>query len=96
VSARSHVDGDGQEGDVDLVRHSIDAKELARLYVDQRLTAEEIAKRIGCSETTVRRRLHSQTLDVRSRGPRRREPATGGWTRERAYASGLLATDGNL
>lgn len=79
-----------------MVRHSIDAKELARLYVEERLIAEEIAKRIGCSETTVRRRPHSQTLDVRSRGPRRREHATGGWTRERAYVIGLLATDGNL
>jgi hypothetical protein len=79
-----------------LVKHTIDTKDLARLYVSERLTVEEVAKRIGCSETTVRRRLHSQTLDVRSRGPRRREPATGGWTRERAYAIGLLATDGNL
>jgi hypothetical protein len=79
-----------------LVEHTVDAKELARLYVGERLTAEEVAKRIGCSETTVRRRLRSQALNVRSRGPRRREPATVGWTRERAYAIGLLATDGNL
>ena len=96
MSARSHVDEDGQEGDVVLVEHTVDAKELARLYVGERLTAEEVAKRIGCSETTVRRRLRSQALNVRSRGPRRREPATVGWTRERAYAIGLLATDGNL
>ena len=96
MSARSHVDEDGQEGDVVLVGHTVDAKELARLYVGERLTAEEVAKRIGCSETTVRRRLRSQALNVRSRGPRRREPATVGWTRERAYAIGLLATDGNL
>jgi len=78
-----------------LGKHTIDAKELARLYVDERLTAEEVARRIGCSETTVRRRLRSQALDVRSRGPRR-EPDPVGWTRERAYAVGLLATDGNL
>jgi hypothetical protein len=78
------------------VRHSIDAKELARLYVGDRLTAEEVAKRIGCSETTVRRRLRSWALDVRSHGPRQRHPATVGWTHERAYAIGLLATDGNL
>jgi len=96
VSARSHIDEDGQEGDLVLVEHTVDAKELARLYVGERLTAEEVAKRIGCSETTVRRRLRSQALNVRSRGPRRREPATVGWTRERAYAIGLLATDGNL
>ena len=96
MSARSHVDEDGEEGDVVLVKRPIDTKELARLYVDERLPAEEVAKRIGCSETTVRRRLHSQALNVRSRGPRQREPATVGWTRERAYAVGLLATDGNL
>lgn len=96
MSARSHVDGDGQEGDAVLVKHTIDSKEVARLYVDERLTAEEVAKRIGCSETTVRRRLRSHALVVRSRGPGQREPATGGWTRERAYAVGLLATDGNL
>jgi hypothetical protein len=88
VSARSHVDEDGQEGDVVLTKHTVDAKELARLYVGELLTAEEVAKRIGCSETTVRRRLHSQALDVRSRGSRRREPAAGGWSRERAYVIG--------
>jgi hypothetical protein len=79
-----------------LVKHPVDAKEVARLYVHERLAAKEVAQRIGCSETTVRRRLHAEGLDVRSRGPRRREPATAGWTRELAYAIGLLATDGNL
>jgi AraC-like DNA-binding protein len=96
VSARSYVGENGQRGNVVLVKYGRDAKELARLYVDERLTVEEVARRMGCSETTVRRRLRSHALDVRSRGPRRREPGIDGWTRERAYAIGLLATDGNL
>jgi hypothetical protein len=79
-----------------LVKHPVDAKEVARLYVHERLTAKDVAQLIGCSETTVRRRRHAEGSDVRSRGPRRREPATAGWTRELAYAIGLLATDGNL
>lgn len=78
------------------MKHAIDARKLARLYVDERFTVAEVAKRIGCSETTVRRRLRARALEVRSRGARRRESIAGGWTCERAYAVGLLTTDGNL
>jgi hypothetical protein len=74
----------------------MDVEELARLYVRERLSAAEVGQRIGCSETTVRRRLHAHGTDVRSPGPRLRAPTSDGWTRERAYAIGLLATDGNL
>ena len=79
-----------------MVQRTIDAKELARLYVDERLTAEDIAQRLGCSETTIRRRLRSHGLDPRCRGPQQRQRAIDSWTRELAYAIGLLATDGNL
>lgn len=78
------------------MKPTIDAKELARLYGDQRFTAEDIAQRLGSSATTIRRRLRSHGLDPRSRGPRPRERAIDGWTSELAYAIGLLATDGNL
>lgn len=74
----------------------IDAMELARLYMDERLTAKDVAQRVGCSETTIRRRLRSHGLRLRSRGPRQRRAPIDDWTSERAYAIGLLATDGNL
>ena len=50
---------------------------------------------MGCSATTVRRRLRAWSLPVRSRGPRLLEKSFA-WTPERAYAVGLIATDGNL
>ncbi len=96
MSQRSHIDVDGREGDVVLVKTTMDVGEIARLYVGERLSAAEVGQRIGCSETTVRRRLHDHAVDVRSPGPRLGAPISDGWTRERAYAIGLLATDGNL
>ena len=50
---------------------------------------------MGCSATTVRRRLRARSVPIRSRGPHRGELAST-WTPERAYAVGLIATDGNL
>lgn len=79
-----------------MAKPTIDVDELGRLYVDERLTAEDLAQRIGCSETTVRGRLRTHGLVLRSRGPRQEESVTQGWTRERAYAIGLIATAGNL
>ena len=35
----------------------IDSEMLKRLYVDERLTAEEIAARLGCGQITILRRL---------------------------------------
>ena len=96
MSTRPYVDEDEQEGDGNLVKPAIEATELARLYVDERLTAKDVAQRVGCSETTIRRRLRSHRLVTRSRGPRQRQPAIDGWTRDLAYAVGLLVTDGNL
>ena len=96
MSARSYIDVNGRERDVILVKTTMDVEELARLYVGERLSASEVGQRIGCSETTVRRQLRVHGMDVRSPGPRLRAPISDGWTRERAYAIGLLATDGNL
>lgn len=73
----------------------VDVNELVRLYVDDQLTIQEVAVRVGCSATTVRRRLRARAVPVRSRGPHRGELAST-WTPERAYAVGLIATDGNL
>lgn len=64
-----------------------------------------IAARFGCGATTIGRRLHKFALPCRPRGP---VPATWShssgvvttsgiaWSRDVAYAIGILATDGNL
>src|SRR5688572_20602052 len=84
---------------------SVDQEELKRLYVDERLTTTEIAARLGCGPTTIRRRLNRFDIATRSRGT---DPVRwlwlrpGGlethqiWSPELAYAVGLIATDGNL
>ena len=78
---------------------AIDPAALRRMYVDEGLTAEEIAKRVGCAPTTIFRRLRRFAIPVRGKGPttygsRYRTVPT--WTAELAYAVGLLTTDGNL
>jgi hypothetical protein len=47
----------------------IDADLLKRLYVDERLTAEAIAARLGCSPITILRRLRRFGIPARPRGP---------------------------
>jgi hypothetical protein len=83
----------------------IDADVLKRLYVDERLTTEGIAARVGCAPNTVLRRLRKLGLPVRPRGPRpglgaKRDAACSisrsSWSSEIAYVVGLIATDGNL
>jgi hypothetical protein len=69
------------------------------LYVDERLTTDQIAARLGCTATTVRRRLRALHVAIRPRGPQVSPglvaPGTR-WTPQLAYAVGLIATDGNL
>lgn len=78
----------------------IDLETLQRLYVDERLTAEEIAGRLGCAPNTVLRRLRRFGIRARPRGPQSPSldelPSPHVWSREMAYVVGLIATDGNL
>jgi hypothetical protein len=69
------------------------------MYVDERLTTEAIAARLGCGASTVARRLRRLGIPVRPRGPQAAvwsmnvPPA---WSPELAWVVGLIATDGNL
>jgi len=59
----------------------------------------EIARRQGCSASTVRRRLHASAIPVRPRGPnvaQRRFGTSGAWSADLAWVVGLMASDGNL
>jgi hypothetical protein len=73
--------------------------------VDERHTTTEIAARLGCGPTTIRRRLKRFDITARHRGTDpvrwlwRRGPGLETcqiWSPEVAYAVGLIATDGNL
>lgn len=80
----------------------LDPAMLRRLYTEELRSAREIANDVGCSETTVRRRLRRFNIALRSRGPcvdRIRagdEVVQRRWSAETAYLVGLIATDGNL
>jgi hypothetical protein len=85
---------------------AVDPVALRRLYAQEELSTTEVATHLGCSATTVRRRLRALDIAVRPRGPgpfsrsqarsRRIGPRPRAWSPEIAYAIGLLATDGNL
>ncbi len=83
-------------------RIGIDVAVLKTLYVDEGLTVDQIAVRLGCGATTIGRRLHDASIPRRPRGP---VPVRFGesiqsspivWSPEVAYAVGIIATDGNL
>lgn len=85
-------------------RAAIPNEVLRALYVEQGLTLERVAKELGGSATTVRRRLRDVGIPARARGP---VPAYIGdsrfvlgtpfvWTSDVAYVVGLIATDGCL
>ncbi len=72
---------------------------LWQLYVEERLTAEAIAARIGCSPITILRRLRTYGIRARSRGPLQQGKTLNGnltWSANLAWSVGLMATDGNL
>jgi hypothetical protein len=81
---------------------AIDVATLRTLYVDDRLTVDQIAIRLGCGATTIGRRLRGASIPRRRRGP---VPAASGEvgvspvigrSPNVAYAVGIIATDGNL
>lgn len=80
----------------------IDNEVLRRLYLDQQLTAGEIATKLGCSPITVLRRLERFGIHRRRRGPRlgpealREVWSPSCWSASVAWAVGVIATDGNL
>lgn len=78
----------------------IDSQFLKRLYVDEQLTAEEIAGQLGCAPTTVLRRLRKFGIAARPQGPQIANsnalPSPYVWSPDLAYVVGLMATDGNL
>ena len=72
---------------------------LRQLYVEERLTAEAIAARLGCSPITILRRLRTYGIRARSRGPLQQGKTLNGnltWSANLAWSVGLIATDGNL
>ena len=78
---------------------AIDPEVLRRLYVGERLTSTQIARRLGCAEITVLRRLRQFSIPARPRGPLSQAKTLNGdirWSPNLAYAVGLLTTDGNL
>jgi hypothetical protein len=75
---------------------AIDDTVLRRLYVDENLTAHRIATQLGCSPTTILRRLRRVGICPRRRGPAAQRNTPLAWSAEAAYAVGLVATDGNL
>ena len=78
---------------------AIDPAALRQWYIDDGLTAAEIATRVGCAPTTIFRRLRRYDIPVRHKGPTSRgslQWKAPTWTSELAYAVGLLSTDGNL
>jgi hypothetical protein len=80
-------------------RKAIARRELQELYVEQGFTIAEVAARCGVAPTTISRRLNDLNIHARRRGPRSSAETVFGplpWTADRAYAVGLIATDGNL
>lgn len=80
----------------------LSADTLRHLYVDERLTMAEVARRFACSASTVRRRLRAWRIPTRTQGPKTSHHgvhgAAGGlaWSAEVAWIVGLMASDGNL
>jgi len=77
----------------------IDPELLRRLYVDERLTTDAIAARVGCAPITILRRLRRFGIPARKRGRLPQAKTLNGdieWSPNLAYAVGLIATDGNL
>lgn len=81
---------------------SLPRDELERLYVEENLSSNEIARRLGCDGLTVRARLREYGIDLRPRGWHKLvrcvpDAVLDAWpSAELAYVVGLIASDGNL
>lgn len=83
------------------LRARLSEAELRDLYVNQKLTIDQIATRFGLAATTVSRRFTDLGMRSRRRGTRPgtrygSEERQWPWTSELAYAVGLITTDGCL
>jgi hypothetical protein len=78
----------------------IERETLRHLYLEARLSMDEVAKHFGCSPITVARRLSFYDIAARPRGPiprnRTMSAPRDGWSANLAWAIGVIATDGNL
>jgi hypothetical protein len=69
------------------------------MYVEEGLTADQIAEHLECAPTTIFRRLRRFGIPIRPTGTVPSRTVTSefpAWTAELAWAVGLIATDGNL
>ena len=85
----------------DYVRIDISCTELRELYLVQGQTADQIAARKGCGQTTVLRNLHDCGIPLRPPGSRLAvhvppEVLVAWPTPTLAYAVGQFAADGNM
>ncbi len=79
------------------LRRDIDLETLRRLYIDERLTIEEIAEKFNCGTSIISRRLDELSIPKRPPGPDlNRDEFSCEWSADLAYVVGLIATDGNL
>lgn len=76
--------------------------ELERLYIQENLSSNEIARRFGCDGLTVRARLREYGIPLKPRGWQKLvrcvpDHVLASWpSSELAYVLGLVASDGNL
>ena len=81
-------------------RCTMDLEAVRSSYVDLRLSIGGTARWLGCSASTVHRRLREMGIPRRPRGPvpgLLAPPASATvWSPDVAYVVGLIATDGNL
>jgi hypothetical protein len=70
--------------------------EIVRLYVDERLTRQQIVARTGVSRETVLRRLHEAGVELRAKGTRAQTIRVPDDPMKLGYLAGMLDGEGNL
>lgn len=85
-------------------------KQLRAMYIDEQMSISDIARRVGCSLTTISQRLSAAGIPARALNQALRLAVLQGkrrvilvnrdffkrWSREMAYVLGVIVTDGNL